>query len=261
MRIGESSGFKFNIFNMKQEVAEEENSTHQQVVEREPQGHSFSQRNMMADSFFKHDREESRYITGMMTAFDIDNDFRNRMQNVVDVYKAEADLVRAKFPGNNAALMLVGMKAERAAKDEAEDYTGEKMEEKIEEDRKEREEEQEKKTEEKIEEKLTPEGSKKIVDTDPDPAKMTEEIAEKAEEATESQSEKVLKGNEPEEGQTVTGNVQAAEQVSTLAAAGAVEPDSEKKVELTGDSTQTVEGGSSAVGAVPPPGTYVDEVV
>ena len=261
MRINESSGFKFNIFNMDQEVTEEKNSTHQQEVAQEPQGHSYSPRNMMADSFVKTNREKSRYIQGLMTSYAVADQFRTRMQDVLDTYKAEADLAAAAFPGNNAVLLLAGLKAERAAKEEAENYTGEKMEEKLEKDRKEREEEQEKKVEEKIEEKLMPEGTKQVLDAEPDPEQLTEEIAEKAEEATETRGDKVLKGDEIGEGQTVAGGVQAAEQVSTVAAASSVIPESEKKVELTGDSVQTVEGGSSTAGAVPPPGTYVDEIV
>ncbi|WP_320005948.1 hypothetical protein [Maridesulfovibrio sp.] len=261
MKINESSGFKFNIFNMKEKEAEEENSTHQQAVAQEPQGHSYSQRNMMADSFVKTNREESRYINGLMTSYAVADQFRSRMQNVVDIYKAEADLVSSISGDSYAAMMLVGQKAERAAKEEAENYTGEKMEEKLEKDRKEREEEQDKKVEEKIEEKLMPEGAKQVLDAEPDPEQLTEEIAEKAEEATETRGDKVLKGDELGEGQTVAGGVQAAEQVSTVSAASSVTSGSEKKVELTSDSAQTVQGGSSAAGAVPPPGTYVDEIV
>lgn len=263
MKISESSGFKFNVFNMNQEAAEPDNPTHNKTVpdEQEEQGHSFSTTNMMAGSFVQSSREESRYINGLMTSYAVANQFRTRMQSVVDVFEAEASLASAASPGSYAAMMLVGMKAERAAEQKAKDHAGEKAQEKAEEDRKEREEEQERKVEEKIEEKLMPEGAKQVLDADPDPVELTEEIAEKAEEVTETRSDKVLKGDEVGEAQSVAGGVQAAEQVATVAAASSVAPESEKKVELTGDSGQTVEGGSSAVGAVPPPGTYVDEIV
>jgi len=263
MKISESSGFKFNVFNMKQEAAESDNPTHNKVVpdEQDEQGHSFSTSNMMAGSFVQSNREESRYINGLMTSYAVANQFRSRMQSVVDVFEAEASLASAASPGSYAAMMLVGMKAERAAEQKAKDYAGEKTEEKAEQDRKEREAEQDKKVEEKIEEKLMPEGVKQVLDADPDPVELTEEIAEKAEEASETRSDKVLKGDEVGEAQTVAGGVQAAEQVATVAAASSVAPESEKNVELTGDSGQTLQGGSTAVGAVPPPGTYVDEIV
>ncbi|TIH16478.1 hypothetical protein D0S45_08660 [Marinifilum sp. JC120] len=261
MRINESSGFKFNVFNMKQEVVEEENSTHQQPVSQEPQGHSSSTGNMMSRNFFQHGREESRYINGLMTSYAVADQFRSSMQSVVDIYQAEANIASAASPENYAAMMLVGMKAEEAAEEKAEDYAGEKMEDKLEQDRKEEEKEQDQKVEEKIEEKLMPEGAKKVLDADTDPEELTEEIAEKSEEVTEAKGDKILKGNEADEGQTVAGNVQAAEQVGAVAAASVTQPEADKKVELNGGSTQTVEDGSSSVGAVPPPGTYVDEVV
>ncbi|WP_319778746.1 hypothetical protein [Maridesulfovibrio sp.] len=260
MRIGESSGFKFNIFDMKP-TAEEENSTHQQAVPQESQGHSFSTRNMMAGNFVQRDREESRYINGLMTSYAVADQFRTQMQTVLDSAKFEASLVSAASPENYAELMLVGMKAERAAKEKAEDYAGEKLEEKLEQERKEEEKEQDQKVEEKLEEKLMPEGAKQVLDADPTPEELMEEIAEKAEEATESRGDKVLKGDEPEEGQTVSGNVQAAEQVSSLSAGSAVYAESGRNVESTGNSIKTVEGGSTSVGTVLPPGTYVDEIV
>ncbi|WP_421902989.1 hypothetical protein [Maridesulfovibrio sp.] len=262
MRINESSGFKFNVFNMKKEAAEaeEENSTHQPVVEKEPQGHSFSARNMMAGNFVQQDREQSRYINGLMTSYAVADQFRSQMQSVLESGQIDAAIAAAASPGNKAEMLLAGMKAERAAEEKAENYTKEKLEEKIEAERKEEEKEQEEKVEEKIEEKLMPEGAKQVLDADPDPEELTEEIAEKVEEATEAKGEKILKGNEQDEPQTVAGNIQAAEQVSAVAAAGTVTPDGDKKVELNGESTQTVEG-SASVGPVPPPGTYVDEVV
>ncbi|MFW5499656.1 MULTISPECIES: hypothetical protein [unclassified Maridesulfovibrio] len=261
MRINESSGFKFNIFDMKKPVEEEENSTHQQVSTQENQGHTFSQRNMMADSFVKQNHEESRYINGLMTSYAVADQFRSQMQSVLESGQLDAAITSAASPGNMAEMMLVGMKAERAAEEKAENYTKEKLEEKIEAERKEEEKEQEQKVEEKIEEKLMPDGAKQVLDADPDPEELTEEIAEKVEEATEARGDKILKGNEQDEPQTVAGNVQAAEQVSTVAAASSVAPEGNKKVDLTGESTQTVQGGSASVGTVPPPGTYVDEVV
>ncbi len=95
MRIDESSGFKFNIFDMKKPVEEEENSTHQQVSTQENQGHSSSTRNMMASSFFQHDREESRYINGLMTSYAVADQFRTQMQTVLDSAEFEANIVSA----------------------------------------------------------------------------------------------------------------------------------------------------------------------
>lgn len=263
MRIGESSGFKFNVFNMQKEAAEAEevNPTHQMVEEEEPQGHSFSARNMMAGNFVQQDREQSKYINGLMTSYAVADQFRSQMQSVLESGQIDAAITAAASPGNKAEMLLVGMKAQRAAEEKAKNYTKEKLEEKIEAERKEEEKEQEEKAEAKIEEKLMPEGAKQVLDTDNDPEELTEEIEAKVEKATEAESDKVLNGNEQDEPQTVAGNVQAAEQVGTVAAAGTVVPEDEKKVDLTGESNQTVEGGSSAVGAVPPPGTYVDEVV
>ncbi|ACS80985.1 hypothetical protein [Maridesulfovibrio salexigens] len=261
MRINESSGFKFNIFDMKKPAEEEVNSTHQQVVEKEPQGHSYSSRNMMAGNFFQHDREQSRYITGLITSYDIADQFRSQMQSVANVYSDDAKIMSADMPSNYRLMGLAVMEAEHFAEEQAEDYAGEKLEEKLEKDHEEQEEDLEKKIEEKIEEKLMPDGAKQVLDADPDPEELTEEIAEKVEEATEARGDKILKGSEQDEPQTIAGNVQAAEQVSTVAAASSVAPEGNKKAELTGESTQTVQGGSASVGTVPPPGTYVDEVV
>ncbi|WP_415713580.1 hypothetical protein [Maridesulfovibrio sp.] len=262
MRIGESSGFKFSLANMKQEEAvEEENSTHQPEVEKEPQGHTFSQRNMMADSFVKQGREESRYITGLLTSYKVAEQFRSQMQTVTNIFNDDANVLSADMPLNYQLMDLAPMEAEHLAKEQAENYTKEKLEEKIEAERKEKEKEQEEKDEQKIEEKLMPDGSKQVLEADPDPEVLTEEIAEKVEEATEAEGDKILKGNEQTEPQTDAGIVQAAEQVSTVAAASTIAPEGDKKVELTGESIQTVEGGSTSVGMVPPPGTYVDEIV
>jgi hypothetical protein len=259
MRINESTGFNFNIFNLKktnEEAEEDAGSTHLQVAVQEPQGHTSSTRNMMSGNFFQQDHEESRYITGLMTSYAVENEFQTRMQDVVDFYKGAAAAT-----DSYAEKVAAGMKAEKAVEDEAEAYTGEKVGEKMEQDRKEEEKEQEAKVEEKIEEKLMPDMAKQIVDADPRPDELSEEISDKAEEIVETESEKILKGNEAGEGQTVSGNVQAAEQVGTVTAASAAPPDRDKSVELTGESTQTVKGSSSSAYTVPPPGTYVDEVV
>lgn len=264
MRIGESSGFKFNVFNMQKEAAEAEevNPTHQKVEEEEPQGHSFSARNMMAGSFVHSGGpEESRYITGLKTSYDVADQFRSQMQMAANPFNDDASVLSADMPLNYELMGLRPMEAERMAEEQAEDYAEEKLEEKLEKDRKEEEKEQEEKAEAKIEEKLMPEGAKQVLDANNDPEELTDEIEEKVEKATETESDKVLKGNELDEPQTVAGNVQAAEQVGNVAAAGALAPEDEKKVELTGESNQTVEGGSSTAGKVPPPGTYVDEVV
>ncbi|WP_320174628.1 hypothetical protein [Maridesulfovibrio sp.] len=261
MRIDESSGFKFNIFDMKKSAEEEVNSTHQPTVEKEPQGHTFSQRNMMSDSFVKQNREESRYINGLMTSYAVADQFRTQMQTVTNIFNDDASVLSADMPMNYQLMKLTPMEAEHLAEEQADDYTKEKLEEKIEAERKEEEQEQEEKAEAKIEEKLMPEEAKKVLDADPDPEELAEEIAEMVEDVTEAKGDKILKGNEQDEPQTVAGNVQAAEQVSTVATASSVAPEGDKKVDLTGESTQTVEGGSASVGTVPPPGTYVDEVV
>ncbi|WP_319765023.1 hypothetical protein [Maridesulfovibrio sp.] len=259
MRIGESSGFNLNVFNMKktdEEDKEEVGSTNPQVAVQEPQGHTSSIRDMMSGNFFQHDRKQSRYIIGMMTSFKVENEFKNRIQSVVDFYQACA--AAADNEGEKVAALMKGVEA---VEDEAEAYAREKVSERIDHDQEEEEKEQEEKAEKKIEEKLMPDSAKKILDADPSPDELSEEIEEKVEDIIETEGEKILKGNDADEDQTVSGNVQAAEQVSTVTAASAAPQDKDKNVELTGESTQPVKGSSSAANTMPPPGTYVDEVV
>lgn len=90
--------------------------------------------------------KDSRYISGLMTGYRIDNEFQNRLQGIVTQHQSMLEGV-----DSYAMKALIGKKAEEATKRYGEQYVTEKETERVEEERKQTEKEAEEKLQKKIE--------------------------------------------------------------------------------------------------------------
>lgn len=103
-------------------------------------------RNLMEGSFVKQDFEQSRYVKGMMIGFQVENEFKNKLNGIVESYKLQADMVDSYAEKN-----MIGKKAAKAAKDFVDGEAVEEAVEKMKEDQKKEEEVKEKKEKEALE--------------------------------------------------------------------------------------------------------------
>ncbi|WP_027721613.1 hypothetical protein [Maridesulfovibrio zosterae] len=210
-----------------------------------------SSHNMLEGSFVNDTPEPSRYITGLMTGYKVQNELMDKFQGVVSKYKLELDLL-----GEDPT--LVGLKAEHEAEQKAKDYTLEEGEESLEETRKEEKQKEEEEAQSKIEEKLMPDGYVDI--SNPDPSKLSEDIEDKAEEVISVKTNEIesVLGEEIKEKDPITGS----DEVSRAAAVGAVSKSENVNTEISQNHEPLPPDLASSSGnKKTPPGTYVDEIV
>ncbi|QGY40422.1 hypothetical protein GM415_09880 [Pseudodesulfovibrio cashew] len=100
---------------------------------------SAASRNLLEDNFFKRDYQQSQYVEAMLSNFDVKNDFRNRMQGMMDMYSLAA---AAADPDNYAVKTLAGTKAANSVESIVEQVVAETSAEQLEKEREERETEQ-----------------------------------------------------------------------------------------------------------------------
>lgn len=91
--------------------------------------------NMLANNFVHSGVEQSRYVSGLLNSFKIENEFKNRMQSIVSTYSA-----LAAQTDNYAEKGLIGKQAADAVQDLKDREVTDKMEEKLEQAREEQEE-------------------------------------------------------------------------------------------------------------------------
>lgn len=96
---------------------------------------SGSSSNMLEGNFVHSGNGQSRYVTGLIDSFRIENQFKNKMQSIVASYSS-----LAAQPGSYAEKNLIGRQAADAVQDLKDSEVSEKMEEKLEESREELEE-------------------------------------------------------------------------------------------------------------------------
>ena len=210
-----------------------------------------SSHNMLEGSFVNDTPEPSRYITGLMTGYKVQNELMDKFQGVVSKYKIGIELL-----GKNAA--VESLKAQHEAEEKAEDYALEKGEESLEEARKEEKRKEEEEAQAKVEEKLMPDGYVDISNSDP--SKLAEDIEDKAEEIVSAKTNEIESASSEEikEKDSVAGS----EAASMEAAADPARMSENVNTENSqNNETLPFERDSSSGNKKTPPGTYVDEIV
>jgi hypothetical protein len=183
-------------------------------------GVSLSSENMMASHFVHAGRKQSEYVSGMMIGLDLQNQFATQMQSVVSGYRDVANLtaMAKALQGkeiNNADLSLIGTKAAETMEDV-------------------------------IDGKVSEENAEQAED-------IRRDVEERAEEATASESEKVLENEtSPQEGleQSLEDAESVGEDGETAAPAEA--EDGGIKAAPEGDGSESAEPGAGAEESAPP---------
>lgn len=204
----------------KQSDADPSLSEVSQPPEPAVQGHQFSG-NMLSQNFFQQNKEQSKYIQGLLTTFAVENDFRNQVMSIMQSHR---DLVE-KY---GADPMTEGKRAAEETEDYVDGYYSDKEAERMEDEREEDEEKIEQEQEEKIEEKLSGDDNS-LVDLDKN---VGEALDKKSEEQYETEAEK--------------GNIEATEEVAQEAVETAPENNLEKDIEAAAPSKTGQESPSEA---------------
>ena len=155
--------------------------------------------NMLADNFVHQQRDESRYIKGMLQGYKVQNQFRDNLQNIV---VSNRILAQMGDPESYAEKNEVGKKAAKEAEEYVKREYTEEQTEKLEEERKE--------TEKAEEEKNKPDSEKSVDEVAEEKIDEQQKVTSEAEEAMKSVGEQeavqaVAHGDET----TVTATVES----------------------------------------------------
>lgn len=151
MKIESGSGFNLNISLIKdalQTGSTDAESTLVAATATMLDGHQ-GRGNLMEGSFVQTDSEPSRYIQATMIGLEVDNQFKTKLNAIVESYKLQAEAT-----DSYAERSLVGRKAAEAVKDMVDGEVSEAEASRMDKER----EEFEEKIEEKLEEKVSGEG-------------------------------------------------------------------------------------------------------
>ncbi len=148
------------------------------------------------ESLSKYGFKQSRYIAGLMTGYEVANDFHTKMQGILEYHKS-----LAQEANSYAELYLVGRKAEKATEQYVKGYATEQETKRMEEDLKKAEEEAEEKSQENVENK--------------EPTDTTE--------LTDTPSENVPQAQEGETAQNATSPAASQGQTSNVTSSAEVE--------------------------------------
>lgn len=156
MKIQQGTGFSLNmptikgtpedpvegvLENLSSSAPAEENTVLDDLARRS------GTNNMLANNFVDEGAEPSRYIQGMLTTLQLENEFQNSMNAIVETGKIEAEQA---VDDRYAERILAGQKAGRAAKEKVEEEVTEEETQRLEREREEAVESERKKLEESL---------------------------------------------------------------------------------------------------------------